>query len=513
MYTEYYDLSERPFEAPSDPKYLWIGEKHREILSKSESWLHDEKGFAVLVGEEGTGKTALVQALMDRLEGTLAARIAEPVPDTLEFLNRIAEGFNPGREFDGEEEFLIYFKKFLRQAHRNDKKVLLIVDQAQTLTEEILERLRLLSNIELPGKKLIHIFLVGRNTLYEKLKSPSCRGLAERIELHLRLPALSKKQCSEYIRHRVKAAGGSPGIFTEEALRRIEKISSGNPGLINKLCDLALSKGHAKALRAITPEIIRECRREILPWSPLHFLGCIRSFSAGLLAKIRRRNADIAARKRLRVRRRVFRSAPIRWSLACGMLVLLIALLLPAIGDMPGFNRIRSIEPLSPPAAREKRIFRLPVEDEQKGIERPEPLESKAAQDPAHGYYGDQNQTAAAPEVSPPAFPAVAAHEPAPLRASATDTGFPKFQAKPIETEVLPYFHTVQQRGETLSLIAEWYTGSAYNWKDIAEANPGIDPHRIHIGDEIFIPQYLLKIHTRMPADYLSSQPKASAFR
>ncbi len=266
MYTSYYNLTAPPFETTTDPHFLWLGDKHKEALATLRYGINEEKGFILLTGDAGTGKTTLVNALLQDLGGdTLVANISSNAGlDDLGFLKLISRSFHIFQQFDRKEDFLISFESFLRKAHLNNKRVLLIIDEAHNLSKERLEQIRFLSNIELPDKKLINIFLVGQEELHQKLKSPFCRALRQRITVQFRLTPLSKNETTNYIRFRLKVAGAGRYLFNRKAIRKIHRFSEGYPRLINKICDRALLTGFVKELSIVTPDIIKECSREVL---------------------------------------------------------------------------------------------------------------------------------------------------------------------------------------------------------------------------------------------------------
>ena len=265
MYISYYQLAEPPFQNTTDPRFLWLGEKHKEALATLQYGVFEEKGFVLLTGDVGTGKTTLINALLQSIgEDIYVASLSDPGLDNLGFLNFISRSFHISGKFDRKEEFFISFENFLRKAHSEAKRVLLIVDEAHKLPEELLEQIRTLSNIELPETKLINILLIGQDELNQKLQSPFCRALRQRITLHYRLETLSKNETLQYIQHRLKVAGANKDLFNRKAVRLIHGFSDGYPRLINRICDHALLTGYVKEMPIITPKIIKECSREVL---------------------------------------------------------------------------------------------------------------------------------------------------------------------------------------------------------------------------------------------------------
>jgi type II secretory pathway predicted ATPase ExeA/Tfp pilus assembly protein PilF len=264
MYLSYYNLVEKPFEINTDPKFLWLGEKHKEALATLKYGVLSRKGFLLLTGDVGTGKTTLINALLESLDDdAVVANVTDPKLDLIGFFNLISRLFNITRRFEYKENFVLHFSHFLRKAIANNKNYLLIIDEAHTLSKELLEQIRLLSNIELPEKKLINIFLVGQTELDRILMSRECRALRQRIALNYQIIPLSESETRQYIEYRLRVAGAQREFFNRKAIREIYRRTDGYPRLINLICDHALLTGYIRELRNITPAIIRECSQEL----------------------------------------------------------------------------------------------------------------------------------------------------------------------------------------------------------------------------------------------------------
>ena len=265
MYTSYYNLTAKPFQQNPDPSFLWLGEKHKEALATLKYGVMDDNGFLLLTGEAGTGKTTLINALLQSfVDHTLVANITDPDLDLMGFLNLVARSFGLSQKIEKKEEFIVLFKEFLKETYADNKRALLIIDEAHRLSEKLLEQSRLISNIELPERKLINIFLVGQNELNQRLLSRDCHALRQRITLNYQIQPLSESETLQYIYHRLKVAGNNEELFNREAISEIYRFSHGSPRLTNLICDHALIAGYVQEVKTITPDIIRECSQDVL---------------------------------------------------------------------------------------------------------------------------------------------------------------------------------------------------------------------------------------------------------
>ena len=264
MYLKHYDLKTRPFSISPDPNFLWLGEKHAEALAGLEFGILENKGFVLLTGEIGTGKTLLINCLVKTIfEEVIVAIISDPKLELIDFYNILAKKFKLDRKFDSKADFLIHFEDFLIKAHEHGKKVLLIIDEAQRLESEFLDEIRVLSNIEFETKKLINIFFVGQRELKEMLLEERNRPLKQRITYNYHLIPLVEQETATFIEHRLKVAGGSKKIFSEAAIHEIHNFAQGVPRLINIICDHSLVTGYSKSITEIDVDIVNECAKEL----------------------------------------------------------------------------------------------------------------------------------------------------------------------------------------------------------------------------------------------------------
>ncbi len=262
MYLSHYNLLEKPFQITTDPKFLWLGEKHQEALAMLKYGVLHSKGLVLLTGDVGTGKTTLINALLRDLDSNIiVATVADPNLETLEFFGFLQTAFKIEGEFTKKADFLTNFTQFLNSAYADHKKVLLIIDEAQKLSSELLEEIRMLSDIEKENTKLLNIFFVGQNEFAKTLKES--RALRQRIAITHQIDPLTENETAEYIKYRLKLAGTEEEIFTGKAIRGIYAFSRGNPRLINIICDHALLTGYVRGLKTINPAIIKECAQEL----------------------------------------------------------------------------------------------------------------------------------------------------------------------------------------------------------------------------------------------------------
>jgi len=267
MYKEFYGFSEDPFQLSPDLRFLYKSEQHRAAYAHLAYALSKSKGFTVITGEAGTGKTTLIQMMLARLDGhTRTAHLFNPKFSTSDFLKYICQDL--GLKTEGlttKGDLLKLLHRFLLECYARKERVVLIVDEAQTLSPKLLEEVRLLTNLETPKTKLLQVILLGQPELDKILSDERFRQLRQRISVRYHLNPLDRNQTNEYIEHRMKVAGSrdSTRIFEPEAVRLIWKFSRGIPRVINTLCDGALVIGHATARKVIDGRIVKETIRDM----------------------------------------------------------------------------------------------------------------------------------------------------------------------------------------------------------------------------------------------------------
>jgi general secretion pathway protein A len=259
MYEKFFDLKEKPFNLTPDPKFLYLGETHREALAHLIYGVKERKGFMVMTGEVGTGKTTLLHALLRHLgDDTKTVFIFNPILDVKDFFKFVCIDLGIPTENQTKGDWLLGIYQFLIESYRKNEKVVLIIDEAHDLNPFILEEIRLISNFETATDKLIQIILVGQPELNAILNLSKCRPLKQRISLWFFINPLSQKETGEYIRSRLYNAGMGTSCFTGEAVDEIFRYSKGIPRLINILCDNSLTTGYATDKRKIDEEIVKE---------------------------------------------------------------------------------------------------------------------------------------------------------------------------------------------------------------------------------------------------------------
>ena len=265
MYLEFYGLSEPPFSITPDPRFLYFTDKHLEAFNHLLYGVRERKGFVQLTGEVGAGKTTLCRALLEQLGDNFStALILNPVLNADQLVKAVAMEFGLDVKGCDRLEAMAVINDFLLRQMAEGRETVLIIDEAQDLTNELLEQVRLLSNLETDDRKLLQIVLLGQPELRTRLNDHSLRQLRQRITVRFHLKPLRWFEVVQYVHHRLEVSGTRSGPkFTEPALWRIYNYSGGVPRLINAICDKALLAGFVQKTQRINFGMIGRAIREL----------------------------------------------------------------------------------------------------------------------------------------------------------------------------------------------------------------------------------------------------------
>jgi putative secretion ATPase (PEP-CTERM system associated) len=265
MYQRFFNLRESPFNVNPDPRYLFMTRQIQEALAGLTYGIQNRKGFILLTGEVGTGKTTLVNRLLDWLRGqrVATAYIFNSQLQVNHLFDFIMADFEIPYESREKSQVLLRLNQWLLERYRAGETAVLIVDEAQNLSSELLEEIRLLTNLETSTEKLLQIVLAGQPELEERLKLPQLRQLRQRITLRCRTSALSLEETYGYIAERLRIAGanGEP-IFSKEAIQAIHQYSRGIPRVVNLLCEHSMINAYVDTLRPVPSHLVEEVARE-----------------------------------------------------------------------------------------------------------------------------------------------------------------------------------------------------------------------------------------------------------
>jgi general secretion pathway protein A len=267
MYTGFFGLNELPFSISPNPHYLYMSYRHKEALAHLNHGLGESGGFVLLTGEVGTGKTTVSRCMLEQLpDNTEVAFILNPALSEIELLGTICDEFKIRfKRSDATLKMLTdRIKNRLLKNHGNGKSTLLIIDEAQHLKMEVLEQLRLLTNLETNTRKLLQIILIGQPELQQLLKRQELRQLAQRITARYHLLPLTVEEIALYIQHRMRVAGCERPVFDPKSVKLIHQITSGIPRLVNLLCDRALMGAYALQSPFVNKKIVAKAATEIL---------------------------------------------------------------------------------------------------------------------------------------------------------------------------------------------------------------------------------------------------------
>jgi general secretion pathway protein A len=266
MYARFFGLNENPFGLPPDPRYLYMSRRHQEALAHLTYGVTQGGGFVVLSGEVGTGKTLMIRALLEQLPQNVdVALVLYPMLSVREFVASICDDLRVPypRKSDSLKVLIDALNAYLLENHAKGRRTVLVIDEAHKLSHDVLEQVRLLTNLETSKEKLLQILLVGQPELDALLAQPHLRQLAQRVTARYELRHLSATETREYVSHRLRVAGGESSIFTNGALRVLHRLSGGVPRLVNVIADRALLGAYAHNRHRIGAWMVQRAAREV----------------------------------------------------------------------------------------------------------------------------------------------------------------------------------------------------------------------------------------------------------
>jgi len=267
MYIEHFGLKDYPFRLTPDTDFLYMSSAHSRAKAYMEYAIFNREGFVVITGEIGSGKTTLIKKLLTELhENVLVAKIFQTQLDEVELLQAILVEFGLNPFSAKKVELLSMLNQFLVNSYLDGKQILLIIDDAQNLSKRVLQEITMLSSVETQKEKILHVILVGQPELNHKLEADDMEQLLQRVSLRYHVRALSEDETKEYIQHRLKVAGVTGDIFTNETYHKLFEYTGGIPRLINTLCDTALTCAYADQEDVVTLDTLDSAINE-LQWS------------------------------------------------------------------------------------------------------------------------------------------------------------------------------------------------------------------------------------------------------
>ncbi len=259
MYESFYGLAEKPFALTPDPSFLYLSKRHQNGLTMLQYGLTLTGSITVITGEVGSGKTTLVRHILKSLDPQFTVGyLTNTHPNIKDLLKWILMAFGLNYRDKDEVELYESLITFIIEQYADNKRTLLIIDEAQNMSTETLEELRMLSNLNAGKDHVLQLVLIGQPELADTLRKPELRQFAQRISVDYHLTPLTPTEATDYIQHRVATAGGAPGLFTDQACQAIHHYAHGIPRLINTLCEMALVYGYADDQKIITPEVVHE---------------------------------------------------------------------------------------------------------------------------------------------------------------------------------------------------------------------------------------------------------------
>jgi type II secretory pathway predicted ATPase ExeA len=257
MYKSFFGVRSYPFGSSPDPRCLYVMPQIRETLACLQYGIAARKGFVVMTGEVGTGKTTLLKTVLSRFDGdrVSTAFVFNPLLDVLDFFEFVLTDFGIPPATRTKSAMLIQLNRWLVERFRNNGVCVIVVDEAQNLSWELLEEIRLLTNLETSSEKLLQIVLSGQPELQEKLNNPAVRQLRQRVWMWCKTRPLTSQETKDYIAQRLQGAGATEPVFTDDAMRQVHTYSRGIPRLINLICEHALISAYVEQIKPIPMRI------------------------------------------------------------------------------------------------------------------------------------------------------------------------------------------------------------------------------------------------------------------
>jgi general secretion pathway protein A len=287
MYQSYFGLAEAPFSIAPDPRYLYMSERHQEALAHLLYGVNGSGGFVLLTGEVGAGKTTVCRCLLEQIpESCDVAYIFNPRQTVEELLATICAEFGivvPSGN-TSVKVFVDCINTYLLDAHAKGRHTVLVIDEAQNLSADVLEQMRLLTNLETSQRKLLQIILLGQSELAEMLARPELRQLAQRVIARYHLGPLAKQEMADYVRHRLGVAGTQRKLFPDSLMKSLYRLSGGTPRVINVLCDRALLGAYVQAKERVDHATLKQAAREVFHSPAKRSRSVMLFLLAGLLA-------------------------------------------------------------------------------------------------------------------------------------------------------------------------------------------------------------------------------------
>lgn len=267
MYLEHFNLTERPFSITPDPRFLYMSARHREALAHLLYGLGDGGGFVQLTGEVGTGKTTICRCLLEQIPDNVdLALVLNPKVTAIELIATVCDEL--GVSYDEKDvsvkSLTDVLNRYLLDAYARGRHTVLIIDEAQNLSADVLEQVRLLTNLETSTQKLLQIILIGQPELRTLLAREDMRQLAQRVTARYHLEPISREETSAYIKHRLQICGTSQPVFNKRALDRIQHLSGGIPRLINVLCDRSMLGAYVEGKKQVDTRVVKKAAHEVL---------------------------------------------------------------------------------------------------------------------------------------------------------------------------------------------------------------------------------------------------------